>query len=315
MMSFLGINLPKTSTIAGSVDSLYDFIMITSVISFVIIVAGMLYFMLRYRRKSEQDKTAYIEGHTPTEIGVIVVLFVWVMVIFVWGYVDYRKMIHAPSGALEINVIGRQWQWEIEYPNGKKALNEIRVPKGQPVKLILTSSDVLHSFYIPNFRLKQDAVPGMYTTLWFEATETGRQQVFCAEYCGTAHSKMFAVLIVMEPEEYQNWLEGWSPETQAASNPATRGKELYQSRGCVACHSLDGSAVVGPSFLGVFGTEKILADGSKVSADENYIRESLMEPQAKLVKGFAPVMPTYKGQLSDEEVNVLLAFIKGLKKE
>ncbi len=314
-ISFSGIGLPQASTVAAGVDSLYDFILWTSAVGFVVVIGGILYFSLKYRRRGEHHETPYIEGHTPTEIGVMVLLFVWGMVIFAWGYVGYHHMQSPPANAMEINVIGRQWMWEFQYPNGKKVLNELRVPKGVPVKLLLTSADVIHSFYVPSFRLKQDALPGMYTALWFQATLLGKQQVFCAEYCGTSHSAMKADLIVMEPQAYQDWLEGWGQTEEAASaDPVAHGKLLYQAKGCVACHSLSGKSPVGPTFENLFGSDVELSDGKKVKADENYIRESIMDPQAKMVKGYTPLMPTFRGQMTDEEVNDMMAFIKSVSK-
>ncbi|MBI2339622.1 MAG: cytochrome c oxidase subunit II [Deltaproteobacteria bacterium] len=333
MVDFFKIfQLPQASTMAPKVDALYDFIHWVSVVSFVIIVGGMVYFIWKFRRRREGEPTPYITGHTPTELSVAGVLFIIVMVIFYWGWKDYSKIIQSSPNALEINVMARQWLWEFEYTNGRKIVNELVVPKGTPVRLIMGSADVLHSFYVPNFRLKQDVVPGAYTKLDFTATSVGEQQVFCAEYCGTAHSKMLAKLKVMEPKDYQRWQTTWeveqslgiqpagaaettagqAPET-VVENPVERGKKLFAEKGCTACHSVSGQVLVGPSLKEVFGHEVELADGSKVMADENYIRESLMEPQLKLVKGFPPVMPTYKGTLKDDEINALVTYIKSLR--
>ena len=331
MIKFFKIfELPQASTMAGKVDALYDFIFWVSLMSFLVIILGTAYFVWRYRRLGDNPSaTPYITGHTPTEISVAAVLFIIVMAIFYWGWIDYSEMITTKPNSLEINVTGRQWMWEFEYTNGRKMVNELVVPKGQPVKLIMGSADVLHSFYVPNFRLKQDVVPGAYTKLNFTATQGGEHQVYCAEYCGTAHSKMLAKLKVVEPKEYQRWQTTWEVEqslgiqpAQAAEssagqptgieNPAERGKGLFAAKGCTACHSVSGQVLVGPSLKGVFGHEIELTDGSKITADENYLRESLMEPSLKLVKGFQAIMPTYKGTLKDDEINDLVAYIKSL---
>lgn len=322
--------LPQASEQAIPFDSLFDFILITCIISFVLIVFGKLFFLIRFRRRKRPEHlTPYITGHTKTELGVAFLLLIWVMVIFYWGWIEYRNLKNPPANAYEINVIGKQWLWEIQYANGRTLTNELVVPRGKPVSLILTSADVIHSFFVPDFRVKQDAVPGMYTNLWFTATQTGNYQVFCAEYCGTAHSKMLATVRVIEPEDFEAWEEGHL-ELEALAPPADRaapaqavaarleplaerGKTLFAAKGCNACHSVDGGPMIGPTLLGIVGHEVELSDGVKVKVDENYIRESIVDPNARIVKGFSPMMPTYKGQLSDEEMNSLIAYIKSLQ--
>ena len=324
MISVL-VNLPQASTIAGSVDTLYNFIFYFSLASFVLIVAAATYFSLKYRRRGGVDrKTPYIIGHTPTEVGVSLFLFVIVMVIFYWGWKDYQKIITPPAGSLEINVVGRQWLWNFEYTNGRKMTNEIVVPKEKPVRLIMTSADVLHSFYVPAFRLKQDLIPNAHTELWFNAIEEGEYDIFCAEYCGAAHSKMLGKIKVVDPKEYERWHLSWElaqrsgeaeSEGKAPSEEslADRGKRLFSEKGCTACHTATTTQLIGPGLQGIFGHDVELSDGSTVQVDENYIRESMTDPQLKLVKGFQPLMPTYKGTLSDEEMNALVGFIKSLK--
>lgn len=340
MIEFFKIfKLPEASTLAHGFEVLYDFIYWFSILTFIIIVGTMVYFMWRYRRsRNDPKKTTYLTGHTPTELSVALILFVFVMVMFYWGWVEYQKHLTVPANAIEINVIGKQWLWEFEYTNGRKMVNKVVVPKGKPVKLIMTSADVLHSFYVPNFRVKQDVVPKAYTKVWFNATQTGEHQVYCAEYCGTAHSKMLAKVHVVEPKEYNRWQVSWEleqklgvskaqaaekapevamkkeePEEKPIVSTTERGKKLFAEKGCTACHSVTGQVLVGPSIKGIFGHEVELKDGSKVTVDENYLRESIMDPQVKLVKGFQPLMPTYRGTLSDEEINALVAYIKSLK--
>lgn len=316
------IDLPQSSTMAGRFDALFDFLFIFSLFSFLGIVILMVIFVVKYRRtgKDSDKKTPYIIGHGPLEFAVAASLFVVVMIIFVWGWIDYRKIINPPSDALEINVIGQQWLWNIWYLNGRHLTNELVVPKGRNVKLLMSSADVIHSFFIPDFRLKQDVVPGEYTTLWFNATETGDHQVFCAEYCGTAHSQMMATVRVLEPAEYERWQQEWLQAQKAGPKKplgkvdlAAAGKGVFTSKGCNACHTVTGEKGIGPTLKGIFGSEREFVDGSKTTADENYLRESLMDPQLKVVKGFAPVMPTFRGVLSDEDVNALVQYIKSLK--
>jgi len=346
------MGLPQVSTIAPSVDRLYSFLFVISLISFVGTIGALIYFIVRYRRSiNHPDKTPYIEGHPMLETAVMVGFFIITMIFFYWGWVDYKKIRKSPPNALEVNVMGRQWAWEFEYTNGRKMLNEVVVPKGQNVKFIMGSSDVLHSFFIPEFRVKQDVVPGTYEYLWFNATQTGEFQVYCAEYCGTSHSGMLAKLKVVEPEQYRKWQKMWewekqlglsptseataaekgtapSPtglssaatapagtkpaETTAMASPVERGQKLFKEKGCNACHTVTGEKLVGPSLKGIFGHEIELEGGQKVLVDENYIRETIVDPNRKIVKGYQPLMPTFKGTLSDDEINSLVAYIKSL---
>lgn len=321
------INLPQASSTAANVDALYNFIFIISLISFVIVVAALIYFSYKYsRKKINPDKTAYIHGNTAFEVGVSALLFVIVMIIFAWGWTDYKKIRNVPENALEINVIGKQWQWILEYQNGRRLTNELVIPKDVPVKLIMGSEDVLHSFYVPAFRVKQDVVPGQFTYISLTAVELGDFPLFCAEFCGTAHSGMIGNVKVIEKEKYATWQKIWelgqrlgtseaeaSEKTDTQVSPVERGKELFSKQGCTACHSTGDNKLVGPGMAGLFGKEVQLTDGRTVTADENYIRKSLMEPNADVVEGFNQLMPTFKGQLSDDEVNHLIAYIKSLK--
>jgi cytochrome c oxidase subunit 2 len=263
--------------------------------------------------------------------------------IFGWGYVVYNNMSQAPSNAMEIRVIGKQWAWDFQYDDGRVTNGEVFVPINTPVKLVMSSTDVLHSFFIPNFRIKQDVVPGMYTSVWFEAKIPGRHQVFCAEYCGNAHSQMLAHVVVLTPEQWKQWQRGkevgevphagvggmklakadtdagkTAEGSEAIQAPkmsalAVQGEKLMSAKGCVACHTFTGETKIGPSYKGIWGHEVELEDGSKVKVDENYIRESVFNPQAKIVKGFQPMMPPYQGQVTEEELNAIIAFIKSLK--
>jgi cytochrome c oxidase subunit 2 len=251
------------------------------------------------------------------------------MIVFVWGYSVYNSMKQSPSDAYEIHVVGKQWLWTFQYDNGKTTVGEVFVPMNRPVKLIMTSEDVLHGFFIPNFRIKQDVVPGMYSSLWFTATVPGKHQVYCTEYCGTSHSAMLAQMIVLEDDQWKAWNLGRQLGTIPAASQeegtsqlklsgavtslVEQGRALHQSKGCVACHSPDGTSKVGPSHKGLFGSRVELADGRTVIADENYIRGHIENPQQNNVKGYNPVMPTFKGLITESEMNALLAYIKSLK--
>lgn len=325
--------LPLQGTdVAARWDSLYTFLILLSAFFFVLVIGAMIVFAIKYREKPG-IRTKYITGSHTLEAVWIVIPTILLMVIFGWGYSVYRDMVHAPTDAYEVRVIGKQWLWQFQYPNGKSTINELYVPANKPVKLIMTAQDVLHSMFIPNFRVKQDLVPGMYTSLWFEATVPGRHQIFCAEYCGTTHSGMLAQLIALDEKQWSDWERGKDvgkipradgrPDSVASgaggavgsvSGLAARGKGVFEAKGCAACHSVDGSPKVGPTLKGVYGHEVLLADGSKVTADDNYIRESIENPEAKKVKGFENmVMPPFKGLISEEDLNALIAYIQSLK--
>ncbi len=304
------------SNFAGKVDSVIWFITVVSLIFFVLISILLIYFALKYRRKQEGEETPYITGSHFFETLWTIIPSILVLVIFFYGFVVYKEMRTPPKDALEINVTGKQWLWEFKYNDGKTTFNELYVPEGRPVKLVMISDDVLHSFFVPEFRVKQDLVGGMYTYLWFTPTKTGTYNIFCAEYCGTGHSAMLGKVIVMSPEEYEKWEKGEEEEEEkvAAISPVERGKKLYTERACNACHSVDGSSGVGPTFKGLFGRKGVLQDGQEVIADENYIRESILEPQAKIVSGFQAVaMPSFKGILSDEDISAIIAYLKTLE--
>ena len=301
---------PAVSQIARDYNNLYGFLLWSSAIGCVLVIGGMIYFALKYKRKTENDKTAYITHNTFLEFLWSFIPLVIFLAMFVWGWKLYHDMRKFPDNALEVNVVAQQWSWQFLYKSGKTSTNEFWVPVNQPIKLIMASKDVIHSFYIPTMRIKQDVVPGRYTALWFESEKLGNFQVFCAEYCGTAHSAMMAKIHVVTLPEYEKWLQ----ENDEGLSLAQKGEKLYSEKGCVACHSLDGTIKVGPSWKGIFGKTEEMADGAKVPVDENYIRESILTPNAKIVKGFAGgVMPAFQGQVTEEQMNALIEFIKGLK--
>lgn len=308
----------SASNLAASVDNITLFVTIISIFFFVLISAVLVGFAIKYRRKSEDQETAYITSNELIEIIWTVIPTILLMVIFAWGWIAFKELRNPPAEAVEVNVVAKQWLWEFQYFNGKKSLNELFVQQNKPVRLIMRSEDVIHSFFVPQFRVKQDILPGNYTQLWFTPTKVGTFDLLCAEYCGAGHSQMLADVKVLSPEAFARWEKGDelrddSGVVVAALSPAERGKDLYSQRGCAACHSLDGKAVIGPSFKNLYGKTESLEDGSSVKVDENYLMESIYEPQAKMVKGYPPTMPSFKGILSEDEVTALIEYIKTLK--
>jgi cytochrome c oxidase subunit II len=300
------------SSYARELDTVFLFLVLLSAFFFLLIAGLIAWFVWKYRRRRDGVRKAYITHHLGLEVAWTLIPFAIVMGLFFWGFHDYMQASIAPSDALEIQVTAKKWIWQFEYPGGIRTLNELHVPLGRPVKLIMSSEDVIHSFFVPSFRLKQDVLPNRYTQLWFEPTQAGVHQIFCAEYCGKGHSDMLARMVVEDDAKYKDWLETGGDEGK--SMPLKDfGALLYESRGCSTCHSLDGVRGQGPSFKGVFGRPVELATGKSVMADENYIRESILDPQAKVVNGFEPIMPTFQGLLRQREINALIEFIKAQK--
>lgn len=306
--------MPEQGTaIAKQVDNLYGFLLVVSFVSCAILIGGMIYFAVKYKRRSQNDKTPYITHDIRLEILWSVVPLIIFLLVFGWGWVIYHEMREMPKNALEIQVTGKQWAWTVEYKNGVRA-TDVVVPVGRDVKLILASEDVIHSFYVPSFRVKQDAVPGRYTALWFKAEKLGEFHVFCTEYCGTSHSAMIAKLKVVTQEEFDKWL---TEESEIGLLPlAQRGAKYFQTRACASCHNVDNpTAKVGPSLYQRWGKEVTVDDGSTVAFDENYVRESMMLPNAKIAKGFSKPspMPSFQGQISESELAAIIEYLKGLK--
>lgn len=297
------------TTVAEHWDSLYSFLVYASLISSILVIGGLIYFAVKYRRRSENDKTAYISHNGTLEFIWSFIPFVIFMVVFGWGWVLYSEMRTIPKDSLEVHVFGQKWSWNFQYKSGKQSIGEFYVPVNTPVKLIMTSKDVIHSFFIPGFRIKQDVVPGMYTALWFEANKQGTFQVFCTEYCGKDHSNMLAKVHVLSKEKYEEWLQN---NPYKGMTPIQVGEKNFKQR-CTACHDVTGiKRLVGPALKGLFGKERKFVGGSTTVADENYFRESLMYPNKKVVDTFSPVMPPFKGQLSEEELLGLIEFVKSL---
>ncbi len=304
----------QASNHASAVDSLYNFIMWLSWIGLIGLMAAMVYFMVKYKRRTENDETAYITHNHKLE-------FIWSfipMLIFIgigiWGWRVYSQMQRAPEDSMTVYVTGRQWQWSYQYQNGVEIADDLVIPVGTNVSLDMTSTDVIHSFYVPSFRVKKDVVPGMRTKLWFNAIKTGEFRIFCAEFCGTAHSRMYGYVKVLSKEDYKTWMDKKAYEKKHAKKSlADMGKDLYGKKGCTTCHSTDGSAKIGPTLKGLWERKRVLEDGSSVVADADYLRESILTPKTKVVKGFAPRMPPYQGQLTEDEINQIIEFIKKLK--
>jgi len=305
------------SDIAPKVDWIHHWITDLSVFFTVAICGAMLYFAIRYRKRGGKDhETPRIEGSTFLEIVWTVVPTIICIWVAYYGIVIYNEMVEIPEDRGDIvliNAQGYRWAWDFQYQNGKTTSNEIVVPVGRPTKIILTSRDVLHGFFIPVMRVKKDAVPGMYTYVIFTPTRTGEFPAFCTEYCGTFHSRMLANVRVVSEAEFQRWKNDRTDElSRMALSPVELGRALYVDKGCNACHSLDGRDVIGPSFLNLYGSERKFTDGTSAIAEENYIRESILEPSKRVTVGFQDVMPAFEGQLSENEIQGLIAFIRSV---
>jgi cytochrome c oxidase subunit 2 len=305
---------PQASTVSDEVDGLFYFIFWITVFFFVLILTLMVWFVVKYRHREGREHPERAPAHsTALELTWTVIPTVLVLVIFYYGFRGFLKMSIAPPNAYEIQVTATMWSWSFTYPNGL-VYNELHIPLNVPVRLVLSSTDVIHSLYVPQFRVKKDAVPGRYNRFWFQATQLSPPEgfdIYCAEYCGQAHSKMLSKVVVHEMEEFKTWLAD-------ASDPYKRmtdleaGANFVRTNGCIQCHSLDGSAANGPTFKDLFGKQEELTDGSRVLVDENYVRESIYDPAAKIVKGYSLGMSSYRGRLKDRDVNAIILYLKTL---
>jgi cytochrome c oxidase subunit 2 len=302
----------QASTLASNHDALFMFITGVSVFFWLLVVTLIIIFIRRYRRRSDDEITPHITHNQKLEIVWSVIPLIIVIGIFFWGFRGFVDAQIAPANAIEIQAVGKKWVWQFEYPDGLRTLNDIHVPVNRPVRLIMTSEDVIHSFFVPTFRVKKDALPGRYTEIWFTATKPGVHQVFCAEYCGKGHSDMLAKIHVDDEAAYQKWLIEGDESLKTMPLPEL-GQLVYENRGCATCHSIDGSRGQGPTWKGIFGATHQMADGAQIQVDENYIRQSVLEPNQHVVAGFEAIMPTYKGMLRDREVLGVIEYIKHLK--
>ena len=309
--------MPHAGTaLAEDIDKLFVAVTWLSVFLFVLIVGAAGYWTYKHRRQpGDEKKLSTPTYHNPAiEIFWAVGPLLVCLGLFHWGVVQYFNLRVAPGGSEEVKVRGRKWAWEFEYANGK-VTDKLNVPVGKPVRLIMTSQDVIHSFFVPDFRIKQDVIPGRYSTVWFEAREVGENQVFCTEYCGASHSDMLTKVVVMPQKDFKDWLDK-DDDTDKDGKPiplADIGKKIYEGKACNTCHSLDGSAKVGPSFKGLWGRQETMTDGTTVTVDENYVRESILQPSAKVVKGYQPVMPTFQGSVKERQILGVIEFLKAQK--
>jgi cytochrome c oxidase subunit II len=306
MLSDFPLLPQQVSTVAGEVDALYFFLTAVSAAMSVLIFVLILYFAIKYRRRPDNELAKEGEPSQLLEAAWIIIPFFVMMFIFVWGAKLYFRIGRVPDNALDVYATGKQWMWKFQHPSGQREINTLHVPVNRPIKVTMASEDVIHSLFFPAFRVKADVMPNRYRTLWFQATRVGRYHIFCAEYCGTQHSGMIGWVEVMDPVEYQKWLAGGTE-----GSLASQGEKLFQKYACNTCHTNDASAR-GPVLAGLYGTPVMLGDNSTVPADDNYIRESILNPQAKVVKGFQPIMPTFQGQVNEEDLLKLLAYVKSL---
>jgi cytochrome c oxidase subunit 2 len=299
----------SASTISGRVDALY-FYLSGVTLFFTILISGVLiFFVIKYRRRTPFEIPRPVAGSHKLETLWSVIPFIIAMSMFAWGAQIFFQNSRPPKNANEIYIVGKQWMWKIQHSTGQREINELHVPTGRKIKLIMTSEDTIHDFFIPAFRIKADVLPGKYTTQWFEATKPGTYHLFCAEYCGMNHSGMIGSVIVMQPTDFDNWLSG----NASQQSPAVAGQQLFQSLGCVSCHGANGEGGRGPGLVGLFGSKVFLTNGQTLTADESYIRESIENPSARVVAGFSPIMPTFQGQVTPEQLIQIMSYIKSLQ--
>jgi cytochrome c oxidase subunit 2 len=315
----------QASTFAKPVDYLHYFVITVTMIISVAVGLVAFAFFFKYRQRRPGQSTPMVIPSIKFEIVVIGVPLFFFLLWFVQGYKDYIWYTTPPANAMDIYVMGKKWMWKFAYPDGPNAVGTIHVPANRPVRLLMTSRDVIHSFYVPDFRIKQDVLPGRYSETWFEATKPGRYQILCAEYCGTWHSQMWGEVVVMPPAEFDSWMAeqklglanrvdtGGDDGGNFRGSLVDYGKRIAMAQGCVKCHSLDGEPHIGPTWLGLYQKRETLENGQIVVADEAYLTDSMIDPRGKIVRGFKPVMPTYKGKLAAPEAAALVEFIKSLR--
>jgi cytochrome c oxidase subunit 2 len=297
----------QASEQAATIDALYFFLLAVTGAFAVLIAVLVVVFAVKYRRKNDQEVGYAIHGSLALELLWTFIPLGITMVMFVWGAQVFFHMTRAPKNAMEIYVVGKQWMWKAQHMDGAREINELHVPIGRPVKLIMGSEDVIHSFFIPDFRVKADVVPGRYNTMWFTATQPGRFHIFCTQYCGTKHSNMIGWVTAMSPADYQTWLSGGS----TGGSMSEAGGKLFTDLACVTCH-LDNGQGRGPVLKGLIGKQVLVNGNQSVTFDDAYIRESILNPQAKVVAGFQPIMPTFQGLVTEEQLLQLIAYVKSL---
>ena len=297
----------EASTIAPYADALYFFLIAISVAGLALVGLLVFGFSLRYRRTRNPVATQ-VEGSTLLEATWTIIPLALFLIVFVWGALLYFRIYTPPTNSMNVYIIGKQWMWKAEHPGGQHEINALHVPIGRPVQLTMISQDVFHSFSIPDFRVKREVIPGRYSTVWFQATEPGIYHLFCTQYCGTLHAGMIGEVTAMKPEDYQRWTQGSTSGMSLAQN----GERLFGQMGCNACHNGQASAR-GPSLAGVYGARLQLADGSSITVNEAYLRNSILNPSQNVTAGYAPIMPTYQGQISEDGLIDLVEYIKSLQ--
>jgi cytochrome c oxidase subunit 2 len=300
----------QASNFAGNVDTLFAFILFTALFFSVLVTFLTILAAFTYKRNRPGEIGEVIHGNNVLEIGWTVIPLILAIGMFAWGAVIYVNYRTAPKDTLDIYVIGKQWMWKLQQPNGRKEINELHVPVNRNIKLIMGSEDVIHDFFVPAFRVKMDVVPGRYNTMWFQPTKVGRYHFFCSQYCGTNHAIMGGWVTVMDPAEYATWLSGEVGDV----NPVSAGERLFTQLACNTCHLANGTGRA-PSLNGLYGANVLLADGSTVTADEAYIRQSILEPKGNIVAGYQPVMPTFQGLVTEEQILNLTAYIRSLQSQ
>src|ERR1700688_3189806 len=298
----------SASTMAGRVDALYFFLLAIAVFFSVLIAGLIVFYAIRYRRRSPDEIGSTVQGALALEITWTVIPFLVTMVIFVWGASIFFAEQRPPDETINVYVVGKQWMWKFQHLDGQREINELHVPVGRPIKLIMTSEDVIHDVFVPAFRVKADVVPGRYTNLWFQPTKPGRYRLFCAEYCGTRHSGMIGEVVVMDPTGYQAWLSGGTAQGSLAS----AGEKLFQDLACNTCHRPDAQGR-GPILQGLFGKTQTLEGGGTIVVDEAYVRESILNHGAKITAGFQPIMPAFQGLVTEEHLLELIEYAKSLQ--
>jgi cytochrome c oxidase subunit II len=298
----------SASAMASRVDALFFFILIVTACISLLILVLIVTFSIRYRRRAPNEIGKPMSASVRLEAFWIGVPLIIAMTMFGWGAQLYMEMGSPPPAALEITVVAKQWMWRLQHSGGRMEINELHVPLGRDIKLTMTSEDVVHDFFVPAFRTKADVLPGRYTTLWFTPTRVGRYHLFCAEYCGTSHARMGGWVTIMEPAEFEKWLTGEA----AAESPEDAGARLFETNACIGCHPLSGTGI-GPSLRGLYGSTVQLQDNTTVVAEDNYVRESILNPKAKVVAGYQPVMPAFQGQLNEQQLVQLISYIRSLR--
>tara|TARA_B100000949_G_scaffold233261_1_gene249281 strand:- start:1511 stop:2503 length:993 start_codon:yes stop_codon:yes gene_type:complete len=314
----------QVSTFAQDIDNLFYFIFYASIVLLAIVTFGMIYLAIKYRFKKNDEVrlTSSIDHNSILESSFVIIPLILVSITFVWGIKSYLNMVTVPNDAIEMKITGQSWYWTWDYPDGGPSnvfstAQPLVLPVNTPIKIVLSSTDVLHSFYIPVMRAKMDVLPNRYNVMWFDAKKVGEYSIFCTEYCGTQHSQMSGTVKIVPIKVYEKWLtEAGSEDDDLPLDEL--GAKLYTKKACITCHTLDGSALVGPSYLQtsqMWGQERVFDDGSSATIDDNYIRNSILEPQSQIVAGYQGVMPTYQGVLNDRELDALIAFLKTLKED